>query len=88
MFQTFSILKNNKKTYKNRSYRIVQKKIAYLLDWAHRSTKSHLKTREMSEHLSNKLNELLLKWMKNVNTFVRIESHVICLKRLRKEKES
>ena len=30
--------------------------IAYLLDWAHKSTKSHLKTREMSEYLSNKLN--------------------------------
>ena len=30
--------------------------IAYLLDWAHKSIKSHLKTREMGEYLSNKLN--------------------------------
>ena len=30
--------------------------IAYPLDWAYKSTKSHLKTREMGEYLSNKLN--------------------------------
>ena len=29
--------------------------IAYLLDWAHKSTKTHYKIREMSEYLSNKL---------------------------------
>ena len=30
--------------------------IAYFLDWAHKSTKSYLKTKEMGEYLSNKLN--------------------------------
>ena len=59
MFQTFGILEdNNKNTYKIGSYKIVPKKwmIAYLLDWAHISTKSHLKTSKMGEYLSNKLN--------------------------------
>ena len=59
MFQAFCISEdNNKDTYKIGSYKIVPKKwmIAYLLDWAHKSIKSHLKTREMGEYLSNKLN--------------------------------
>ena len=68
--------------------------ITYLLDWAHKSTETHLKkqekhilkTREMSEYLSNKLNVFWLECMKNVNAFVRIESHARCLKGLRKEK--
>ena len=50
MFQAFCILEdNNKDTYKIGSYKIVPKKwmIAYLLDWAHKSIKSHLKTREI-----------------------------------------
>ena len=49
MFQAFCILEdNNKDTYKIGSYKIVPKKwmIAYLLDWAHKSIKSHLKTRK------------------------------------------
>ena len=57
MFQAFCILEDNKSTYKIRSYKIFPKKwmIAYFLDWAHKSTKSHLKTKEMGEYLSNKL---------------------------------
>ena len=50
MFRAFCILEdNNKDTYKIGSYKIVPKKwmIAYLLDWAHKSIKSHLKTREI-----------------------------------------
>ena len=57
--QVFCILEdNNKSIYKVGLYKIVPKKwmIAYLLDWAHKSTKYHLKTREMGEYLSNKLN--------------------------------
>ena len=49
VFQVFCILENNNEsTYKIGSYKIVPKKwmIAYLLDWAHKSTKAHLKTRE------------------------------------------
>ena len=49
MFQAFCILEdNNKDTYKIGSNKIVPKKwmIAYLLDWANKSIKSHLKTRE------------------------------------------
>ena len=47
MFQAFCILEdNNKSTYKIGSYKIVLKKwmITYILDWAHKSTKTHLKT--------------------------------------------
>ena len=47
VFRGFCILEdNNKGTYKIGSYKIVPNKwmIAYLLDWAHKSTKSHLKT--------------------------------------------
>ena len=91
MFQAFCILEdNNKSTYKFGSYKIVPKKwmIAYLLDWAHKSIKSHLKTREIGEYLSNKQTCFDRKCMKNVNAFVRIESHTKCLQRLRKEKES
>ena len=50
MFQAFCILEdNNKDTYKIGSYKIVPKKwmIVYLLDWAHKSIKSLLKTREI-----------------------------------------
>ena len=60
--------------------------IAYLLNWAHKSTKSHFKKREMGEYLSTKLNVFWPKFMKNVNAFVRIESYAKCLKRLRKKR--
>ena len=51
MFQAFCILEDNKDTYKIGSYKIVTKKwmIAYLLDWAHKSIKLHLKTSEMGD---------------------------------------
>ena len=61
--------------------------IAHLLDWAHKSIKSDLKTREMGDYLSNKLNVFFWKkCMKNVKAFVRIESHAKCLKKIKKRK--
>ena len=48
MFQTFFILEgNNKNTYKIRSYKILQNKIAYLFDWAHKLMKSYINTKDM-----------------------------------------
>ena len=71
-FKAFCILEdNNKRTYKIGSYKIVPKKwmIAYLLDWAHKSTKTHLKIREMGEYLSNKLNVFWLKMYEECERF-------------------
>ena len=59
LFKPFCITEDNDKSiYKIGSYRIVPKKrmIEYLLDRAHKSTKSHLKKREMGEYLSSNLN--------------------------------
>ena len=87
MFQTFYILKNNKNTYKIRSYRIVQKIIiAYFLDWAHKSTKSQLKTREMGEYLSNKLNEFWLKMYEGCELFCKDWESCHMLKKIKKRK--
>ena len=42
----------------------------------------------MSGYLLNKLNMFVLKCMKNMNAFVKIENHARWFKRLRNEKES
>ena len=43
--------------------------IAYLLDWAHKSTKTHLKTREIGEYLSNRLNVFWQKMYEECESF-------------------
>ena len=92
MFQAFCILEDNSKdTSKIGSYKIVPKKwmIAYLLDWAHKSIKSHLKTGEMSEYLSNKLNVFWPKMYEECERFCKDwESCQMFKKRLRRQKES
>ena len=60
----------------------------YLLDRAHKSTKSHLKTREMGEYLSNKLNVFWLKMYEECERFCKDLESCQMLKRFRKEKES
>ena len=71
MFKTFCILEdNNKSTYKIGPYKIVKKwMLVYLLEWAHKSTKAHLKAREMGEYLSNKLNEFWSKMYEEFESF-------------------
>ena len=59
LFKAFFITEDNdKRIYKIGSYKIVPRNrmIEYLLDSAHKSTKSHLKKREMREYLWSKLN--------------------------------
>ena len=58
VFQTFYLLEDNNKTHIKLDHKNSCKKwmIAFLLDWTHESKKSHMKTREMNEYLSNKLN--------------------------------
>ena len=56
MFQAFCILEILKAHIKLDHKKFFPKNEwmnAYFLDWAHKSTKSHLKTREMGEYLSN-----------------------------------
>ena len=58
LFKPFFITEDNDKSiYKVGSYKIVPRNrmIEYLLDRAHKSTKSHLKKREMEGYLSSKL---------------------------------
>ena len=89
MFQAFCILEdNNKSTYKIRSYKIVPKKwmITYLLDKAHKSTKTHLKTREMSEYLSNKLNVFWPKMYEEYERFCKDLESYHMYKRIKKRK--
>ena len=67
--------------------------IAYLLDWAHKSIKSHLKTREIGEYLSNKLNvfwqkmyeecELFCKDWESCQMFKKIKKRKIIVKHIR-----
>ena len=60
--------------------------ITYLLDWAHKSTKSHLKTREMGEYLSNKLNVFWPKMYEEFERFCKdLESYQM-FKRIKKRK--
>ena len=61
--------------------------IAFLLDWAHKSTKKILGCEKWVNIYQISLMCFGRKFMKNVNAFVRIESHARCLKRLKKEKE-
>ena len=88
VFQAFCILEDNKITYKIRSYKIFPKKwmITYLLDWAHKSTKSHLKTREMGEYLSNKLNVFSLKMYEECERFCKDWESCQMFKKIKKRK--
>ena len=60
--------------------------IAYLLDWAHKSTKSHLKTREMSEYLSNKLNVFWSKMSEECGRFCKDWESCQMFKKIKKRK--
>ena len=62
--------------------------IAYLLDWAHKSTKLHLKTSEMGEYLSNKLKVFYPKMFEECERFYKDWESWNFFKRLRKEKVS
>ena len=88
MFQAFCILEDIKSTYKIGSYKIFTKKwmIAYFLDWAHKSTKSHLKTREMGEYLSNKLNVFWPKMYEECECFCKDLESCQMFKRIKKRK--
>ena len=89
-FKLFCILEyNNESTYKIGSYKIVQKKwmITYLLDWAHKSTKAHLKTREMGEYLSNKLNVYWPKMYEECERFCKDFDSCQMFKRIKKRKK-
>ena len=60
--------------------------ITYLLDWAHKSTKTHLKTREKGEYLSNKLNVFWQKMYEELESFWKNLESCQMFKRIKKRK--
>ena len=60
--------------------------IAYLLDWAHKSAKTYLKTREMGEYLSNKLNVFWLKMYEECEHFYKGWESCQMFKKIKKRK--
>ena len=86
VFQAFCILEDNKGRYKIGSYKIVPKKwmIAYLLDWAHKSIKSHLKTRETGEYRIRGCQVplcLVSLWIwKNLGLWKKFQQKILCKK--------
>ena len=60
--------------------------ITYLLDLAHKSTKAHLKTREMGEYLSNKLNVYWPKMYEECERFCKDLDSCQMFKRIKKRK--
>ena len=58
--------------------------ITYLLNWAHKSTKTYLKTREMSEYLSNKLNVFWPKMYEECECFCKDLESCQMFKRIKK----
>ena len=91
MIQAFCILEGNKSTYKIGSYKIFPKKkwmIDYFLDWAHKSTKSHLKTKEMGEYLSNNLNVFWPKMYEECERFCKDWESCQMIKKTKKKKKN
>ena len=60
--------------------------ITYHLDWAHKSIKAHLKTREMGEYLSNKLNVYWPKMYEECECFCKDLDSYKMFKRIKKRK--
>ena len=60
--------------------------IAYLLDWAHKSTKTYLKAREMDEYLSNKLNLFRPKMYEECEHFCKNWESCQMFKKIKKRK--
>ena len=60
--------------------------IAYLFDWANKSTKTHLKTREMGEYLSNKLNVFWSKMYEECERFCKDWESCQMFKKIKKRK--
>ena len=60
--------------------------ITYLLDWAHKSSKSHLKTREMDEYLSNNLSVFWTKMYEECESICKNLESCQMFKRIKKRK--
>ena len=89
LFKPFCITEDNDKSiYKINSYEIVPKKrmIEYLLGRAHKSTKSHLKKREMREYLSSKVNVFWSKMYEEYGRFCKDWESCQMFQRVKKRK--